>query len=147
MKSHTLAELMHWHWSHLKIVFFVAGRNTRVSVVKRDLYKSETGNKVNADINGALNIMRKYVTKAHDYLVQELNEFICTSWKQFVFSIKHKIHELVHHRVGRGLMTVLVETTSSVPKSNRPHEIPRPLGRGGLLLSLTRYLLDIVHHL
>ena len=76
--------------------------------VKRGLYKSETGNVVNADINGALNIMRKYVTKAHDYLVPELNEFISTSWKQFVFPIKHKIHELIHQLPIRGF-TGLVE--------------------------------------
>ena len=41
-------------------------------------------------------------------------------------------------------MTVLVETTSSVPKSNRPHEIPCALGRGGLLLS---YVINAINYL
>lgn len=55
--------------------------------VKRGLYKSTTGYLINADINGAINIMRKHVYKLNQN-IEQLDSYISNNPKQFLNPIK-----------------------------------------------------------
>ena len=61
----------------------------------RGLYKSSTGRLVNADVNGALNIIRKHVNKEHPYLVDNINSYINSNHSTILTPIKFKISTLV----------------------------------------------------
>ena len=63
--------------------------------VKRGLYSSITGRLLNADVNGAINIMRKHIVKANSYLVKEFNHLIQTACTHFMSPIKLKLKSLV----------------------------------------------------
>ena len=48
--------------------------------IERGLFKTNTGLVINADINGSLNILRKYVKNVIPMLIQELRNNGC--WNQ-----------------------------------------------------------------
>ena len=50
--------VIHWHLNQLK-----STRNIKAKGFSGGLFKSSTGKVLNADMNGALNIVRKYLTK------------------------------------------------------------------------------------
>ena len=60
------------------------GNNKRA---KRGLYKSSAGYLINADINGAINIMRKHVYKTNQFS-NELNTYILNNAKNFLNPVK-----------------------------------------------------------
>ena len=63
--------------------------------IYRGLYASVTGKLINADVNGALNIMRKHVAKAHSYLLEQVKNVIQNAYTWFMSPIKFTLHALI----------------------------------------------------
>ena len=70
----------------------ILGENRRI---KRGLYFSSKGVYINADVNGALNIMRKHLDKVHTKIISALNEFISIKYVQFLNPLKINSKDLL----------------------------------------------------
>ena len=62
--------------------------------IHRGLYASKSGRLINADVNGALNIMRKHVIKAHNYLLDQVNNLIRNAYT-FLSPIKFSMRNII----------------------------------------------------
>ena len=63
--------------------------------IHRGLYASGTGRLINADVNGALNIMRKHVIKAHSYLLDQVNDLIRNAYTAFLSPVKFALRNII----------------------------------------------------
>ena len=86
--------------------------------VKRGMFQSARGVLINADVNGAINIMRKYVTKTYTFLANVLDTIVQnTPLSRLCNPIKiknAKSHPMIFQGRLRGTVTVpLLQRTSA----------------------------------
>lgn len=62
---------------------------------KRGLFESQSGFLINADINAALNILRKHINKSHKNIKDDIYKFIAKNRKQFLNPTRSNFSKLI----------------------------------------------------
>ena len=81
--------------------------NKSINRIKRGLYSSNAGFLINADVNGAINIMRKHLMKMYPDKIDSLESFIANNSKQFLNPLKIKINEFKTNRLPKLFQVVV----------------------------------------